>query len=67
MELVAGDESAAKNAVSAIVGDRVLEALVNLNQLLGDRQVVVDGTDTVTIPSSRGRPGRCARSGDRGV
>ena len=54
VELVAGDESAAKNAVSAIVGDRVLEALVNLNQLLGDRQVVVDGTDTVTIPVLEG-------------
>ena len=54
VELVAGDESAAKNAVSAIVGDRVLEALVNLNQLLGDRQVVVDGTDTVTIPLLEG-------------
>ena len=52
VELVAGDESALKRGFSALVGDRVLEALVNLNQLIGDQHVVIEGAETVQIPES---------------
>ncbi len=54
VQLVAGEGSAAKEAISSLVGDRVLEALVNLNQLIGERQVVIEGADTITIPTATG-------------
>ena len=50
VEVVAGEDSFAKESVSAIVGDRVLESLVNLNQLIGDSQVVVEGVESLDIP-----------------
>ena len=50
VEVVAGDDSAVKEAVSSVVGDRVLESLVNLNQLIGDRQVVIEGVESLDIP-----------------
>lgn len=54
VQLVAGEGSAAKEAISSLVGDRVLEALVNLNQLVGERQVVIEGAETITIPTATG-------------
>ena len=49
-DLVAGEDAFTKQAVSSIVGDRVLESLVNLNQLIGDQQVVIEGAERVEIP-----------------
>ncbi len=50
--LVAGEDSFAKAAVSDIVGDRVLESLVNRNQLIGDQQMVIEGAERVEIPKA---------------
>ena len=55
VDLITGQGSVAKNAVSTMVGDRILESLVNLNQILGDRQVVIEGDETVSIPVLDGR------------
>ena len=43
-----------KAAISSLVGDRVLESLVNLNQLIGDRQVVIEGTELIELPDLDG-------------
>ena len=50
VEVIVAEDSFTKKAVSAVVGDRVLESLVNLNQLIGDRQVVIEGDDLIEIP-----------------
>ena len=50
VEMIVAEDSITKKAVSAVVGDRVLESLVNLNQLIGDRQVVIEGDDLIEIP-----------------
>ncbi len=50
--LLVGEGSTAANLVNVIAGDRVLEALVNLDQLVGDRQVIIQGDEVVTIAAS---------------
>ena len=51
-ELLSGEGSPAGRIVNAVAGDRVLEALVNLDQLVGDRQVIIEGDEVVPIPAS---------------
>jgi uncharacterized protein YkwD/uncharacterized membrane protein required for colicin V production len=35
----------------ALAGDRVVESLLNLHELVGQRQVVIEGDQTITLPS----------------
>jgi len=49
---LAGEGSAAGSVVNTMAGDRVLEALVNLDQLVGDRQVIIQGDEVVAITAS---------------
>jgi len=49
-QYVAGEDSIPKTTLSAVVGDRVLESLVNLNQLIGNRQVVIKDAEIVELP-----------------
>lgn len=53
-DVVASEGSFAMQTVSALVGDRVLESLVNLNQILDDRQVVISESETVLLPVLEG-------------
>lgn len=50
--LLGGEGSAAGRIVNAVAGDRVLEALVNLDLVIGDRQVIIQGDEAVAIPAS---------------
>lgn len=52
--LVTAAEAPVAPVVSRLVGDRVIESLVNLNRLVGRSQVVVEAGDRVDIPRIRG-------------
>jgi uncharacterized membrane protein required for colicin V production len=47
-----GENSAAGRIVNAVAGDRVLEALVNLDLVIGDRHVIIEGDQAISIPAS---------------
>ena len=51
--LITAEEAPVAPAVSRLLGDRVIESLVNLNRLVGRSQVVVEGAERVDIPSIR--------------
>ena len=52
--LITAEEAPVAPAVSRLFGDRVIESLVNLNRLVGQSQVVLEGADRVDIPRIAG-------------
>ena len=52
--LVAGDSSSVKTLVSRVSGNRVVESLINLKELLEDQSVVIDMDVSQEIPRSEG-------------
>lgn len=48
--LVKADRAPVIPAVSRLLGDRTLESFVNLNRLVGQSRVVIEGADRVEIP-----------------
>jgi len=48
--LIMAEDAPVAPAVSRLLGDRVLESLVNLNRLVGRSQVVIEGAERVDIP-----------------
>ena len=49
-QMVTGEDALFAPAVSDLLGDRVIESLVNLNRLVGHGQMLVEGADRVDIP-----------------
>lgn len=48
--IVMSEETALTPAVSRLLGDRMLESLVNINRLVGRSQVVIEGDTSVDLP-----------------
>ena len=48
--IVTSEGTAVTPAVSRLLGDRVIESMVNINRLVGRSQVVIEGDDSVDIP-----------------
>jgi len=53
--IVLSEEAGVTPAVSRLLGDRVLESLVNINDLLGRSQVVIEADDYVELPAAGSR------------
>ena len=50
VRMITAEDAPVVPAVSRLLGDRILESLVNLNRLVGRSQVVIEGVDRVDIP-----------------
>ena len=48
--LVTSQSSTVTPMVSRLLGDRLIESALNINRLVGRSQVVIEGTDSVSIP-----------------
>ena len=53
--IVMSEGTAVTPAVSRLLGDRVLESLVNINRLVGRSQVVIEGDASVDLPGAGAR------------